>query len=144
MREGAAWPSTPASELTRALMPLAPSTSASDWALGRSGSVVSRRQGESDIGSTVPAPGSFYNDANRDHRGFGLLHIRRLSRSFREGPRVHRVLEAAEATILDGQVVAITGRSGSGKSTLLNLISGIDAAESGSVSVDGIEVSSLA
>jgi putative ABC transport system ATP-binding protein len=73
-----------------------------------------------------------------------LLSINGLSRSFREGTRVHRVLEGADATILDGQIVAITGRSGSGKSTLLNLISGIDAAESGSVSVDGIEVTSLA
>jgi putative ABC transport system ATP-binding protein len=72
-----------------------------------------------------------------------LLNIRRLSRSFREGTRVHRVLEAADATILDGQVVAVTGRSGSGKSTLLNLISGIDAPESGSVEVDGTCVTAL-
>ncbi len=73
-----------------------------------------------------------------------MLSIRALSRSFREGARVHRVLEDADATILDGQVVAVTGRSGSGKSTLLNLISGIDAAESGCVSVDGTEVTALA
>ncbi len=72
-----------------------------------------------------------------------MLSIRQLSRSFREGTRVHRVLEAADATILDGQVVAVTGRSGSGKSTLLNLISGIDSPESGSVSVDGTEVTAL-
>ncbi len=73
-----------------------------------------------------------------------MLSIRRLSRSFREGTRVHRVLEGADATILDGQVVAVTGRSGSGKSTLLNLISGIDDADSGAVVVDGIEVTALA
>jgi putative ABC transport system ATP-binding protein len=73
-----------------------------------------------------------------------LLSIRGLSKSFREGTRVHRVLEGAEATILDGQVVAVTGRSGSGKSTLLNLISGIDHPESGSVAVGGTEVSALA
>src|SRR5580700_5198264 len=35
------------------------------------------------------------------------------------------------------------GRSGSGKSTLLNLISGIDRPDSGSVHVDGLEVSAL-
>jgi putative ABC transport system ATP-binding protein len=73
-----------------------------------------------------------------------LLSIRRLSKSFREGARVHRVLEGAAATILDGQVVAVTGRSGSGKSTLLNLISGIDHPESGSVTVGGTEVTALA
>ena len=72
-----------------------------------------------------------------------MLSIRQLSRSFREGTRVHRVLAAADATIGDGQVVAVTGRSGSGKSTLLNLISGIDAPESGSVEVDGTCVTAL-
>jgi putative ABC transport system ATP-binding protein len=73
-----------------------------------------------------------------------LLSIRGLTRSFREGTRVHRVLEAAEARIGGGEVVAITGRSGSGKSTLLNLISGIDAPESGSVCIGETEVTALA
>ncbi len=72
-----------------------------------------------------------------------MLSIRALSRSFREGTRVHRVLDGAVATIADGQVVAVTGRSGSGKSTLLNLISGIDEPESGTVTVDGTEVTAL-
>ena len=72
-----------------------------------------------------------------------MLSIRALSRSFREGTRVHRVLAGAAATIPGGQVVAVTGRSGSGKSTLLNLISGIDEPESGAVVVDGIEVTAL-
>ena len=56
---------------------------------------------------------------------------------------MHRVLEGAAVTILDGQVVAVTGRSGSGKSTLLNLISGIDEPESGSVAFDGTDVTAL-
>ena len=36
------------------------------------------------------------------------------------------------------------GRSGSGKSTLLNLVSGIDRADSGSIRIDGREITSLA
>ena len=44
---------------------------------------------------------------------------------------------------MPGRRVAIMGRSGSGKSTLLNLISGIDRPDSGSVHVDGLEVSAL-
>ncbi|MBS0578425.1 MAG: ABC transporter ATP-binding protein [Proteobacteria bacterium] len=72
-----------------------------------------------------------------------LLRIRGLTRSFREGTRVHRVLEQAAACIGTGEVVAITGRSGSGKSTLLNLISGIDAPESGSVCIGATEVTAL-
>ena len=73
-----------------------------------------------------------------------MLNIRQLSKSFREGDRVHPVLAGAAASIGDGEIVAITGRSGSGKSTLLNLVSGIDAPDGGSVELDGTAVSALA
>jgi putative ABC transport system ATP-binding protein len=72
-----------------------------------------------------------------------VLSIRQLSKSFREGDRVHPVLVAADCCIAAGQIIAITGRSGSGKSTLLNLVSGIDRPDSGTVHIDGTEVSSL-
>ncbi len=73
-----------------------------------------------------------------------MLIVRQLCRSFREGDREHRVLDGAEAELQSGEVVAIVGRSGSGKSTLLNLISGIDRPDSGSVEIDGIDVTALA
>jgi putative ABC transport system ATP-binding protein len=72
-----------------------------------------------------------------------VLEIRQLSRSFREGGRVHRVLDALDAQVRPGERVAIMGRSGSGKSTLLNLISGMDRADSGAVHIDGLEVTAL-
>jgi putative ABC transport system ATP-binding protein len=72
-----------------------------------------------------------------------MLTIRQLSRSFREGSRVHHVLDRLDAEVRPAERVAIMGRSGSGKSTLLNLISGIDRADSGTVEIDGLEVSSL-
>jgi len=53
------------------------------------------------------------------------------------------VLDGAEAQIREGETVAILGRSGSGKSTLLNVISGIDRPDSGSVEVDGQDISRL-
>jgi putative ABC transport system ATP-binding protein len=73
-----------------------------------------------------------------------VLSIRQLCRNFREGERIHRVLDQLDAQIAAGERVAVMGRSGSGKSTLLNLISGIDRADSGAVYVDGLEVSALA
>jgi len=73
-----------------------------------------------------------------------VLTIRKLSRRFREGEQVHRVLDQADAQFRDGEVAAVIGRSGSGKSTLLNLISGIDRADSGSVQIDDVEISALA
>jgi putative ABC transport system ATP-binding protein len=72
-----------------------------------------------------------------------VLSIRQLSRSFREGARVHRVLAGLDAQVGSGERVAIMGRSGSGKSTLLNLISGIDRADGGAVLIDGTEVTAL-
>ncbi|MFH1122131.1 MAG: ABC transporter ATP-binding protein, partial [Pseudomonadota bacterium] len=45
--------------------------------------------------------------------------------------------------IKEREFLSIMGPSGSGKSTLLNLIAGIDKADSGTVSVGGIEVTSL-
>jgi putative ABC transport system ATP-binding protein len=72
-----------------------------------------------------------------------VLSIRQLCRSFREGERVHRVLDGLEAEIRAAERVAVMGRSGSGKSTLLNLISGIDRADSGTVHIDGLEVTTL-
>lgn len=72
-----------------------------------------------------------------------MLSVENLCRSFREGEREHRVLDHADAEFADGEVVAVIGRSGSGKSTLLNLISGIDRPDSGTVSIDGLDVTAL-
>ena len=72
-----------------------------------------------------------------------MLGIRQLSRSFREGERVHQVLNGADAQVACGETVAVVGRSGSGKSTLLNLVSGIDRADGGTVLIDGHDVTAM-
>jgi putative ABC transport system ATP-binding protein len=71
------------------------------------------------------------------------IQLRGLSRRFREGAREHVVLDDIDLDIRRGETVALRGRSGSGKSTLLNLIGGIDAPDSGSVSVAGIDLTGL-
>ena len=65
------------------------------------------------------------------------VRIRNLSRSFQEGGREHSVLHDLNVDFVRGETVALRGRSGSGKSTLLNLISGIDAPDSGEIEVTG-------
>ena len=72
-----------------------------------------------------------------------MIAVRGISRSFREGARVHRVLDRASIDIPRGSVTAIVGRSGSGKSTLLNILSGIDVPDAGSVEIDGRDVTAL-
>ena len=56
-------------------------------------------------------------------------------------PRV--VLQNAHAEFQSGEITAILGKSGSGKSTLLNLISGIDAPDSGQIWVNGQDLTAL-
>lgn len=62
-----------------------------------------------------------------------LLALKDLSKSYREGSRLRRVLQHVNAEFAPGESVAILGKSGSGKSTLLNLISGIDRPDRGAV-----------
>ena len=71
------------------------------------------------------------------------VRIRSLTRSFQEGEREHVVLDRVDADFARGESVAIRGRSGSGKSTLLNLVGGIDAPDSGHVTVAGKDVTTM-
>lgn len=54
-----------------------------------------------------------------------------------------QVLKGIDLHIEQGEVVAIVGPSGAGKTTLLQIMGTLDQPDSGSVSVDGVEVSSL-
>jgi putative ABC transport system ATP-binding protein len=71
------------------------------------------------------------------------IQLRGLSRRFHEGEREHIVLDNIDLDMRRGETVALRGRSGSGKSTLLNLIGGIDAPDTGSVTVAGMDLTGL-
>jgi putative ABC transport system ATP-binding protein len=55
-----------------------------------------------------------------------LVRIRSLSKTYTEGGKSRRVLDAVDLDITKGEFFVTLGKSGSGKSTLLNLLSGID------------------
>jgi len=71
------------------------------------------------------------------------LELSDLHKRYREGDRLHTVLDGASAVVAPGERVAILGPSGSGKSTLLNLISGIDLPDMGHVRIDGRDVTGM-
>ncbi len=77
-----------------------------------------------------------------DH-GSVIVEIRNIFKSYRRGSQTVPVLEDITFDINDGEFLALMGPSGSGKSTLLNLIAGIDKADSGSIRVGGIDITSL-
>ena len=54
-----------------------------------------------------------------------------------------QVLDHVSLSVEDGEIVAVLGPSGSGKSSLLRVIAGLIPTASGSVSVKGVDVTSL-
>src|SRR3954452_16870663 len=67
-----------------------------------------------------------------------------VKKSYRMGEETVQVLKHVDLTLKPGEFVAIEGRSGSGKSTLLHILAGLDAADSGSVELDGLDIAPLA
>lgn len=70
-----------------------------------------------------------------------LLEVREVRRSYGSPPV--NACDGVSLNVSRGEFVAIVGPSGSGKSTLLNLIGTLDRPDSGSVMIDGMDVSSL-
>ena len=54
-----------------------------------------------------------------------------------------KILDKISFTIKKGQSVALVGYSGSGKTTIANLLNGFYNSDSGSISIDGMEISSI-
>jgi len=71
----------------------------------------------------------------------GNLEVRDLSQSFpREDGSTLTVLDHVSFDVKDKEFVCILGASGCGKTTLLRLIAGLDTARSGSIILDGEEI----
>jgi putative ABC transport system ATP-binding protein len=66
-----------------------------------------------------------------------------LKKNYPLGSTTVHALRGVDIAIPKGELMSIIGPSGSGKTTLLNIIGCIDSASSGSVSIDGIDVTSM-
>jgi putative ABC transport system ATP-binding protein len=72
-----------------------------------------------------------------------LIECRKLTRSFQKGGSTITPLKELDLDVEAGSFVALMGPSGSGKTTLLNLIAGIDRPSSGSLKIDGREMTEM-
>ncbi len=72
-----------------------------------------------------------------------LVELRGVCKSFRKGDETITPLDDIDLDIQAGEFISLMGPSGTGKSTLLNLVSGIDRPDSGTITVDGTEVTKL-
>jgi putative ABC transport system ATP-binding protein len=72
-----------------------------------------------------------------------MIELRDVSKTVVSGTEPLTILHPLTLTIPRGQFTAIVGPSGSGKSTLLGLIAGLDSPSSGSVLIDGVDITRL-
>ena len=69
-----------------------------------------------------------------------LLLASGLTKTYRTGDELVRVLDGVDLTLKAGESLALTGESGSGKSTLLHLVAGLDSPDAGRLVVAGTDM----
>lgn len=72
-----------------------------------------------------------------------LIELKNVTKAYRSGDHETRALDDVSVSLEEGKFVVILGPSGAGKSTLLNLLGGLDSPTSGTIVVDGEDISTL-
>ncbi len=72
-----------------------------------------------------------------------FIELKDVRRIYPSGGGEVRALDGVDLTVEKGELCIIVGPSGAGKTTVLNLLGGMDMATSGSILVDGQEVTAL-
>jgi len=71
------------------------------------------------------------------------IEITNMKKSYGEGNSYREVLRGISTAVEKGQMCVILGPSGSGKSTFLNILGGLEVMDSGSVTVDGMDIGAM-
>lgn len=78
-----------------------------------------------------------------NERAEPVLEVRQLCKSYPSGDETLIVLDHLDLRVERGQMIAVTGESGSGKSTFLHLLGGMERPDSGTISFNGNDITSL-
>ncbi|HIT52457.1 MAG TPA: ABC transporter ATP-binding protein [Candidatus Fimivicinus intestinavium] len=72
-----------------------------------------------------------------------VVSAKNLKKYYGEAPNLTRALDGVSLELERGECVAIVGSSGSGKTTLLNMLGALDRPDSGTVIIDGSDVTAM-
>ena len=86
---------------------------------------------------------SLKEDKSFEKEDSAILKTSKLKKYYGSGSNLVKALDGIDLSVNKGEFAAIVGTSGSGKSTLLHMLGGLDNPTSGSVTVEGKELSKL-
>lgn len=72
-----------------------------------------------------------------------IVEMKNVVKAYQVGDREMRALNGVDLSLEEGKFIVILGPSGAGKSTLLNMLGGLDSPTSGTIIVDGKDISTL-
>src|SRR5215217_5251100 len=78
-----------------------------------------------------------------ERSGEAVIRAAEVTRSYGEGEAAVHALRGVSLDIERHRLTAVMGPSGSGKSTLMHILAGLDRPDSGTVSIDGTEITAL-
>jgi ABC-type lipoprotein export system ATPase subunit len=82
------------------------------------------------------------NETIKQNEG-NIIEIKGLEKHFRSGGNDVKAVDGVTIGFPRARMIALRGSSGSGKTTLLNLIGALDRPSSGSIIVDGVDISKM-
>ena len=72
-----------------------------------------------------------------------MIELKDISRVYKNGEHEQRALDHVNLSLEKGRFIVVLGPSGAGKSTLLNILGGLDSPTSGTILVNGKDISTL-
>jgi ABC-type lipoprotein export system ATPase subunit len=69
-----------------------------------------------------------------------MIELKGLSKNYTVSGKLIKAVRPLDLTVQQGEFLSIVGHSGSGKSTFLSLVGGIARPDTGSVTIDGVDI----